>query len=106
MLTKCSSSRHDSPKFGKYYSAEEVVELFAPKQEAVDSIRAWLESSGIEGHRIEQSPNKQWLKFDASVEEAEDLLKTEYYVYEHTPSGNTHVGCDEYDTPPKALFSR
>ena len=69
--------------------------MFAPKQESVDTVREWLESSGIEPHRISQSVNKQWMQFDATPAEAEDLLKTEYYVYEHTSTGSTHIGCDE-----------
>ena len=63
----------------------------------METVREWLVSAGIKDDRISQSANKQWMQFDASPEEAEDLLKTEYYVYEHTPSGNKHVGCDEYD---------
>ncbi|KAI4154970.1 MAG: hypothetical protein LQ340_001318, partial [Diploschistes diacapsis] len=92
-------SRHDSPKFGQWYSAEEVIELFAPAKKSVDTVRNWLESAGVEAHRISQSANKQWMQFDATPEEVEDILKTEYYVYEHGPTGKTHVGCDQYHVP-------
>lgn len=73
--------------------------MFAPAQQAVDGVRDWLESSGIEPHRISQSANKQWIQFDAEVSEAEHLLKTKYYHYEHIPTGNMHVACDEYHVP-------
>jgi len=40
-----------------------------------------------------------WLEFNASVNEAESLLKTEYTTYEHTASGVAHVACSEYSIP-------
>ena len=92
-------SRHDSARFGKHYSAEEVIEIFAPPKEAVDTVRDWLVSAGIAAERIGQSVNKQWLQFDADASEAEGLFKTEYYVYEHSGSGNTNVACDQYHVP-------
>lgn len=88
-------SRHDSPKYGKYYSAEEVADIFAPAQHAVDAVRAWLEQAGIAAKDISQSANKQWLQFDAHVEDAEALLKTKYHIFEHLSSGKTNVACDE-----------
>lgn len=92
-------SRHDSPKYGKWYSAEEIVDIFAPKEATVDAVRSWLEGAGIAAHRISQSANKQWIQFDASIDEAEELLKTKYHVYEHKVSGKTHVACDHYSVP-------
>jgi len=94
-LTFCSS-QHDSPKYGQHYTSEEIVDLFAPSQDAVDVVRAWLESAGIAAHRIGQSANKQWIQFDADTAEAEALLKTKYHVYEHIATGRTNIGCDEY----------
>jgi len=89
----------DSPRFGQWYSAEEIVELFAPPQEAVDGVRLWLEDAGIAAERISQSANKQWIQFDANVHEAERLLKTKYFQFEHEATGSRHVACDEYHLP-------
>lgn len=80
-LTK-RSSKHDSPKYGQHYSAEEIIDLFAPERAAVEAVNAWLEDSGISSHRVSQSTNKQWIQFDASVDEVERLLSTQYHVYE------------------------
>lgn len=88
-------SHPESSRYGQYYTAEEIHDLFAPAQDAVDSVRDWLEGMGIAGHRISQSANKQWLQFDADAEEVENLLKTEYYIYEHQDSGKNHVACRE-----------
>jgi len=88
-------SHPGSSRYGQYYTAEEIHDLFAPSKETVDSVRDWLENMGIAGHRISQSTNKQWLQFDADAEEVESLLNTEYYVYEHQETGKNHVACRE-----------
>lgn len=74
---------------------DEVHDIFAPPEDSVDSVRAWLESAGIAPHRVSQSANKQWLQFDADADEAEQLFRTEYYVYSHSKSGKSHVSCRE-----------
>lgn len=73
--------------------------MFAPSQGAVDAVRAWVESTGIAANRVSQSANKQWIQFDAHVHEAERLLKTKYYNYEHADTGALNVACDEYYLP-------
>lgn len=93
------SSRYDSPRFGQHYSAEEIIEIFAPAKEAVNKVWEWVESSGIDPRKISLSANKQWLQFDATADEANKLFKTEYNVYEHSRTGNTNIGCDEYHVP-------
>lgn len=74
---------------------EEVHKIFAPQQETVEAVSAWLQESGIAAHRISQSVNKQWLQFDATTSEVEELIKTEYYNYAHYATGKTNIGCDE-----------
>lgn len=88
------SSRHDSPNYGKHYTLEQLTDLFAPAQESVDAIRSWLESSGIESHRISQSTNKQWIQVDMPAADLEGLLKTEYHVFEND-AGTQHISCDQ-----------
>jgi tripeptidyl-peptidase-1 len=72
-----------------------VIDLFAPAESSVDTVRTWLESSGISRDRVSQSVNKQWLQFDGSTAELEALLHTEYHHYEHEDYGYSKVGCDE-----------
>jgi tripeptidyl-peptidase-1 len=76
-----------------------VAEIFAPAEAAVESVRDWLVSAGIEAKKISQSVNKQWMQFDASTLELESLLNTKYHVYEHTGTGQSTVACDEYRVP-------
>jgi tripeptidyl-peptidase-1 len=56
-----SSPKHDSPKYSRYYTAEEVAEIFASSQATVDSVREWLVPIGIPAEKISQSVNKQWM---------------------------------------------
>ena len=94
-LTFASSSDPRSPKYGQYYSVEDVTDYFAPSDESVAAVRAWLENAGIESDRISQSTNKQWIQLDAYTHEAEDLLKNKFHIYEHDSNGKMSIGCDE-----------
>ena len=84
-----------SAKYGNHFSVEEVTEIFAPSQSRVDSVRTWLESSGIEAERVSQSVNKQWLQFDAKASEVERLFQAEYHFYESEIHGKASIACDE-----------
>ncbi|RAK86276.1 alkaline serine protease AorO [Aspergillus costaricaensis CBS 115574] len=92
-------SHPQSPRYGQHLSSEEVHDLFAPSNDAVENVRAWIESAGIAPSRISQSYNKQWLQFDAHASEVEQLLQTEYYIYSHADTGSSHVTCHEYHVP-------
>src|ERR1700712_5094993 len=72
--------------------------MFAPSQDSVDAVRTWLVDSGIEPNRISISKGLNWLQFDATVDEAESLLHTQYKVFEHE-HGKEHIACDEYSIP-------
>lgn len=90
-----SSSNPASPRYGQHYTVEEIHKTFAPAQNTVETVKAWLQESGISAHRVSQSVNKQWLQFDATTSEVEALIKTEYYNYAHYGTGKTNIGCDE-----------
>jgi tripeptidyl-peptidase-1 len=62
-------------------------------------VRDWLSSNGIANERIDHSQSLGWLNFDATVDEAESLLKTKYHIYEHEETGQPHVACEEYSIP-------
>lgn len=91
-------SHPTSANYGKHWSAKDVAEAFAPSEGTVDAVKAWLASAGIDGPRVKQSQSLNWLEFSATVNEAEELLKTRYHVYEHE-SGQPHIACEEYSLP-------
>ena len=92
-------SHPDSPNFGKHWTAKQVAETFAPSQESVDIVTGWLTASGIAPERIKISQSMGWLTLNASVAEAEELLKTRYYIHKHKVTGKPHIGCSEYSVP-------
>ncbi|KAI4239964.1 MAG: hypothetical protein L6R40_005395 [Gallowayella cf. fulva] len=91
-------SHPDSPNYGKHWTHEAIAVKFAPSPESVDTVKSWLVSSGIAPERISRSQSLGWLKFDATVAEAERLLKTEYHLYKHE-TGKPHVACSDYHIP-------
>lgn len=89
----------DSEKYGYHWTAKEIADAFAPSSDAINAVKAWLASAGIPNTRVKQGQSLGFLEFDATVDEAENLLDTKYNVYEHTESGQPHVACEEYSIP-------
>jgi tripeptidyl-peptidase-1 len=40
-----------------------------------------------------------WLTFGATISEAEQLFKTQYFIFEHTTSRQPQIACHEYHLP-------
>ena len=93
-------SSPSSKKYGQHWSAKDIAEKFAPSQESVKIVTDWLGKNGIPNERITRSQSLGWLKFHATVAEAENLLKTEYYTYKHQ-GGKSRIGCTEYHVPER-----
>ncbi|CCM05401.1 uncharacterized protein FIBRA_07617 [Fibroporia radiculosa] len=93
-------SHPESPNFGKHWSPAKVAHIFRPTEVAMDTVRKWLFESGIEEHRVKLSPSGGWMLANVTVEEAEQLLGTEYYVYQHDEAETEHIACaDRYHLP-------
>ncbi|KAG9312092.1 peptidase S8/S53 domain-containing protein [Chiua virens] len=91
-------SHPESEKYGKHWSAGDVVDMFAPSDETIEAVRSWLMQSGIESDRIRLTSSKGWVEVTTTVEEAEHLLQAEYNLYGHN-SGKEHVACEAYHLP-------
>jgi tripeptidyl-peptidase I len=72
--------------------------MFAPPRHTVERVEVWLIDSGISRDRISHAAGRNWVKFNATVEEIESLFNTEYHVYEHQ-NGGIRIACDEYHLP-------
>ncbi|KAF2232319.1 subtilisin-like protein [Viridothelium virens] len=92
-------SHPTSPNFGKHWSAKQIAEAFAPSEETVKAVKTWLAEAGFDDARVKLSQGLNWLEFNATVPQAEDLLKTRYNVYEHKSNGQPHVACESYSLP-------
>lgn len=86
----------DSAQYGQHWNQEEVQKAFEPAEETLGAVTAWLSEHGIDHYT--RSENRQWLVFEITVHEAEDLLQTQFF--EHRDSKNRFkVSCDEYSLP-------
>lgn len=85
------------PDFAQYYTADEVVDLFAPTKERIDAVSQWLHDAGH--HSFGLSANKQWIELDMPVSKLEELLKTKYHHYDHPRTGKATIACDQYHVP-------
>ncbi|EFX02100.1 protease s8 tripeptidyl peptidase [Grosmannia clavigera kw1407] len=96
-------SHPTSANYGRHWTAEQVAKMFAPRPETVDAVLDWLaDTVGIgeaSSRRVELSRGRNWVMFNATVEEVERLLATEYHVYRHTKHGHEQVACDQYHVP-------
>lgn len=88
-----------SSNFGKHWSAAQVAETFRPSSGAADAVHAWLLESGINPRRVGLSVGGHWVHADTTVEEAERLLGTEYYVYSGEDGGERLACADKYHLP-------
>ncbi|KAI9066077.1 subtilisin-like protein [Trametes sanguinea] len=88
-------SHPESPNYGNHWSPAKVAETFKPSAESVSTVRGWLVDSGIGADRMRLNPSGAWLVANVTVAEAEELLGTTYYVYEHADTGHKQLGCEE-----------
>ena len=92
-------SNPSSSNYGKHLSLDQVARMFAPEPTSISSIRNWLHSAGVDAERHVLTPSLGYLKFNATISEAEALLQTQYHVFEHSQTGDEYVACDEYHVP-------
>ncbi|KAE9374533.1 aorsin [Stipitochalara longipes BDJ] len=98
-LHRGHDSHPDSENYGKHWTSDEVIEAFAPEQKTINAVTEWLAATGIGPEQVSLTQNKAWLAFNVTVEEAENLLHTEYHLYEHISLGHTTLACEIYHVP-------
>jgi len=87
----------DSPRYGKHWTSDEVIEYFKPSEDTVDAVTTWLRANGIS--KITLSGNKAWLAFDLTASKLEALLHAEYYLYEDKHTNAVVASCHQYHLP-------
>jgi tripeptidyl-peptidase-1 len=63
------------------------------------TVKNWLREAGIGLQRIKLSQGLNWLYVNTTILEAERLMRTEYYMFEHTLTRTVQVACHEYHLP-------
>jgi tripeptidyl-peptidase-1 len=84
--------------YGNHLSQADVHALIAPSQNAIEAVHDWLEDNGIHPDQLRYTPAKDWVMIELPISKVEDLLDTEYHVYEND-AGTTIVRTAEYSLP-------
>ncbi|PSK33926.1 Protease KEX1 [Elsinoe australis] len=88
-----------SPNFGKHWSSEKIANVFSAHDDSKEAVLQWLEESGVDRARVALSTGHNWVRFNGTIKEAEDLFATEYWHYRHQFSGRIRLACDSYSLP-------
>lgn len=87
----------DHARYGKHLSAAEVNELVKPTDESTDLVREWLHEH-VAPERIQASPAGDFLTFTLPIAKIEEMLQTNYSVYQHK-DGSKLVRTHEWSLP-------
>lgn len=88
----------DHTRYGQHLSKAEVDELVKPSPDTSKLVLEWLEDSGIEEKDCQFSGARDFISISLKVEDVEELLKTEYSIYEHQ-DGTRLVRTPEWSLP-------
>lgn len=87
-----------SETYGQHWSPKQVIDMFAPSNEAITETEQWLISEDIASDHISRTSGRNWIKVTTTVGKAESLLDTAYNVYEND-DGTRLVACESYSVP-------
>jgi tripeptidyl-peptidase-1 len=88
----------ESATYGQHLSPQQVIDLFAPSDDAIKETEQWLLSEGVKSDQITLTTGRNWIKVSTTVGKAESLLDTSYNVFENA-DGARVVACEAYSIP-------
>ena len=88
----------DSINYGRHWVPQQVIDMFAASDEAIDATVKWLVQEGVEPHRIALTSGRNWLKVNTMIGEAERILHATYNIYEDD-QGLQSTACEDYSIP-------
>jgi tripeptidyl-peptidase-1 len=74
-----------------------VNQYFAPTNESATAVREFLEAHGLNVSQI--SPAGDWLGFDTTVAQANNMFDADYSVFQHLDSGSESLNTLSYSVP-------
>jgi Pro-kumamolisin, activation domain len=74
-------STPSSPRYGQYLTMDELVDLIAPEQDAVETVLAWLRIHGISEWTMPLT--RDLITFSADVATAEKLLECKFWSFHY-----------------------
>lgn len=88
----------DHTRYRQHLSKAEVDELIKPSPDTSKLVLEWLGDNGIEEKDCQFSGARDFISISLKVEDVEELLKTEYSIYEHQ-DGTRLVRTPEWSLP-------
>lgn len=85
-------------RYGQHLKYHEAFELAKPTENAVDSIRSWMNDHGIDTSLLQYGPAKSWIALSLPVYELEALLQANYSTFVHQ-DGTRLERTPEYSLP-------
>jgi tripeptidyl-peptidase-1 len=95
-LYEISNPHHE--RYGQHLTKEQVEELVAPSAASLEHVDKWVKSHGCDPSSISHSPAKDWVIIKVPISVAENMLSTEYHVWEHE-DGDSIVRTTSYSLP-------
>jgi tripeptidyl-peptidase-1 len=83
--------------YGQFLSPGELQDLIAPDPTGSNAVTSWLTEQTLSSNAIQNNGN--WLAFQLSVEQAENLLQTKFYDYKSTTTGEVRTLTLQYSVP-------
>lgn len=83
-----------SPTFHEYWTADKVLETFAPSQETMDAVQAWLQPHGfsVENDNLRfRAKHGNLLQMTVTCAKANEMLGAKYMVFNEESSGREHL---------------
>ena len=79
-------------RYGAHLSREQVAELVAPHQDALELVHSWLQHHGVPSSSVSTSHGGGWLTITGvPVSQADALLCASYQLYKHTGTNETET---------------
>ncbi|KAJ3728737.1 subtilisin-like protein [Lentinula raphanica] len=91
------ASSPSSPTFREWLTKEQVESFAAPSAETVQAVNQWLSSFNVTS--TPATPAGDWIKLSIPVKTANQLLNTQFSMFNHTESGQVSVRTLEYSIP-------
>ncbi|PGH04810.1 tripeptidyl-peptidase I [Blastomyces parvus] len=85
------------PLYGSHMRRDEVKDFLRPRSEVSAQLLFWLTSGGISSDKIKD--DGAWIRFDATVGQAEQLLNTRFYSFIDEQTKAPIIRALEYSVP-------
>ena len=83
--------------YGKHMKRHELKEYLKPDARITNAILGWLDAEGVPKNNIEDEGD--WIKFVAPVSQAEQMLNTDFAIYQHSASQTHAIRTLQYSVP-------